>query len=183
MYRTHTCGELRMEDTGEPVALAGWVHRRRDHGGLIFIDLRDGAGITQVVFDPDVDAEMFERASKLGQEWVITVDGEVAERLEANPELDTGRIEVQASSLLVLNPAAVPPFEVSRDLNIDEAQRMRYRYLDLRRERMARNIRLRHRVTQVGSLIRWLPRAGTARVTINASSARYPGIYKPGQAG
>jgi aspartyl-tRNA synthetase len=147
MLRTHTCGELRAAHAGAAVTLAGWVHRRRDHGGLIFVDLRDRHGLTQVVFDPDLDADAFAAAHDLGQEWVIAVDGEVAVRLESNPELDSGEIEVRAVALRVLSASQVPPFEVSRELNIDEGLRMRYRYLDLRRARMARNLRLRHEAT------------------------------------
>ena len=147
MLRTHTCGELRAAQAGTSVTLAGWVHRRRDHGGLIFVDLRDRHGLTQITFDPDLDAAAFEAAHDLGQEWVVAVDGEVAVRLEANPELDTGEIEVRCSALRVLSASQVPPFEVSRELNVEESNRMRYRYLDLRRTRMARNLRLRHEAT------------------------------------
>ncbi len=147
MLRTHTCGELRAAHAGTSVTLAGWVHRRRDHGGLVFVDLRDRHGITQVTFDSDVDAAAFEAAHSLGHEWVVAVDGTVSERIDANPELDTGGIEVRVSALRVLSASQVPPFEVSRELNIDENLRMQYRYLDLRRARMARNLRLRHEAT------------------------------------
>lgn len=110
MLRTHTCGELRAEHVGAPVTLAGWVHRRRDHGGLIFVDVRDRNGLTQVVFDPDAAPAAFEAARDVGHEWVIAVDGTVRPRPEgqANPHLPTGAIEVLAGDLRVLNPARTP---------------------------------------------------------------------------
>ncbi len=146
-YRSHTCGQLRPAHAGQRVTLAGWVHRRREHGGLIFVDLRDRHGLTQVVCDAAAAPEAYAAAAALGNEWVVQVEGEVAARFEANPELATGAIEVRAAAVRVVNAAKVPPFEIARDLNLDEAQRLRYRYLDLRRERMARNLVLRHRVT------------------------------------
>ncbi len=149
MLRTHTCGALRIENAGQAVTLAGWVNRRRDHGGLIFVNLRDRDGLTQVVFDPEASGAAFEAAHALGQEWVVAVDGMVRPRPEgqANPDMATGDIEVLGHALRVLNPSRVPPFEVARDLDLDEAQRLRYRYLDLRRDRMRRNLVLRHEVT------------------------------------
>lgn len=149
MLRTHTCGELRAEHVGVPVTLAGWVHRRRDHGGLIFVDVRDRNGLTQVVFDPDAAPAVFEAARDVGHEWVIAVDGTVRRRPEgqANPHLPTGAIEVLAGDLRVLNPARTPPFEINREQNVDDSTRLRYRYLDLRRQRMQRNMGLRHAVT------------------------------------
>jgi aspartyl-tRNA synthetase len=149
-YRTHTAGELRKKDVGEPVRLAGWVHRRRDHGGLIFVDLRDRWGITQVTFDPEGDAETFGAAEGLRPEWSIAVEGGVVARPEGNenPELPTGEIEVEATSLRVLNESETPPFEVDRERNVDELLRLKYRYLDLRRDRMRENVLFRHRVVK-----------------------------------
>jgi aspartyl-tRNA synthetase len=148
-YRTHSAGELRMDDAGERVRLAGWVHRRRDHGGLIFIDLRDRWGITQVTFHPERDG-IFTSAEQLRPEWSISVEGEVVRRPEGNenPDLPTGMIEVEATGLEVLNPSETPPFEIERDRPVDETLRLKYRYLDLRRERMRDKILLRHRVVK-----------------------------------
>jgi len=150
MDRTHTCGELRAEHIGQPVTLAGWVNRRREHGALAFVDLRDRYGLTQVVFDRAAQPEAFDAAAELGAEWVVAVDGEVAARIpgQENPEMATGAIEVRARVLRVLNPAETPPFEVARELNIDEARRLKYRYLDLRRDRMKANLILRHEVVR-----------------------------------
>jgi aspartyl-tRNA synthetase len=148
-YRTHSAGELRKDNAGEEVRLAGWVHRRRDHGGLIFIDLRDRWGITQVTFHPE-RAEVFSSAARLRPEWSISVEGEVVRRPEgnANPDLPTGAIEVEATGLEILNPSETPPFEIERDRTVDETLRLKYRYLDLRRERMRDKILLRHRVVK-----------------------------------
>jgi aspartyl-tRNA synthetase len=148
-YRTHNAGELRAENAGERVRLAGWVHRRRDHGGLIFIDLRDRWGLTQVTFDPD-RSEIFADAERLRPEWSISVEGEVVRRTEGNenPDLPSGEIEVEATSLAVLNESETPPFEIDRDRPVDELLRLRYRYLDLRRPRMRDNIVFRHRVVK-----------------------------------
>jgi aspartyl-tRNA synthetase len=148
-YRTRNAGELRRENVGERVRLAGWVHRRRDHGGLIFIDLRDRWGITQVTFDPERQA-VFSAAEKLRPEWSVSVGGEVVLRPEGNenPELPTGDIEVEASDLEVLNASETPPFEIDRDRPVDELLRLRYRYLDLRREKMRDAIVFRHQVVK-----------------------------------
>lgn len=148
-YRTHTAGELRAKSVGERVKLAGWVNRRRDHGGLIFIDLRDRWGVTQITFHPE-DAGVFAAAEDLRPEWSISVEGEVMRRPEGNenPELPTGEIEVSATALTVLNQSATPPFEIDRERPVDELLRLRYRYLDLRRERMRENIVFRHRVVK-----------------------------------
>ncbi len=148
-YRTRTAGELRRENVGERVRLAGWVHRRRDHGGLIFIDLRDRWGITQVTFDPE-HREVFSAAEKLRPEWSVSIEGEVVRRPEGNenPDLPTGEIEVEASDLAVLNASETPPFEIDRDRPVDELLRLEYRYLDLRRARMRDNIVFRHRVVK-----------------------------------
>jgi aspartyl-tRNA synthetase len=147
MYRTHTCGELRAHHDSQSVTLAGWVHRRRDHGPLIFIDLRDRYGLTQVVFDAANDAAVHAIASEARSEFVIQVTGTVRTRpAEAiNPELGTGEIELVATSVNVLNPAKQTPLMINRDGNEEEPLRLKYRYLDLRRERMQRNLLLRHR--------------------------------------
>jgi aspartyl-tRNA synthetase len=139
-----------MEHQGQSVTLAGWVHRRRDHGGLIFIDLRDSRGLVQVVFNPATAAEVHETAQRLRSEWVVQVTGVVQPRPEGtvNPSIDTGAIEVAASAIQVLNASKTPPFEVSEDAPIDEALRLQYRYLDLRRPQMRYNIELRHRVVK-----------------------------------
>ncbi len=148
-YRTHTAGELRAENVGERVKLAGWVNRRRDHGGLIFVDLRDRWGVTQVTFHPEA-ADVFAVAEELRPEWNVSVEGEVVKRPAGNenPELPTGEIEVSATALEVLNPSKTPPFEVDRERPVDELLRLKYRYLDLRRPRMRENIIFRHRVVK-----------------------------------
>lgn len=146
--RDHTCGELRAKDEGKTVTLNGWVHRRRDHGGLIFIILRDRYGITQLVFRPDkVSDETMEGAKKLGYEFVISATGKVNKRPDGmiNPEMSTGEIEVEVDKLTVLNPSRTPPFEIEDDVKALEDLRLTYRYLDLRREPLQRNIALRHR--------------------------------------
>ncbi|BCX03575.1 MAG: aspartate--tRNA(Asp/Asn) ligase [Candidatus Roseilinea sp.] len=149
MFKTHTCGELRQEHVGQTVKLAGWVHRRRDHGGVIFIDLRDRFGLTQIVINPANvrSAEVFKLAESLRNEYVIQVEGQVTLRPEgmANPKMPTGAIEVMVSQLTLLNPAKTPPFVIDDDgRDVDENLRLKYRYLDLRRERMARNLSIRH---------------------------------------
>jgi len=150
MLRTHTCGELHSEHTGQQVTLAGWVHRRRDHGGLIFIDLRDRWGLTQIVFDPDINAAMLQVASSLRNEYVVQVTGRVRRRPagQENLELDTGAIEVEGHTLKILNKAKTPPFDINKESSVDEGLRLRYRYLDLRRQRLQRNIVLRHKVVR-----------------------------------
>ena len=150
MLKTHGCGELRAEHAGQAVTLAGWVHRRRDHGGLIFIDLRDRSGITQVVCNPAISAEAHQVASQCRNEYVLQVRGTVHRRPEGlvNPDLPTGEIEVAADEVTVLNPSKTPPIYINIEDDVDEAVRLRYRYLDLRRQRMQRNIILRHRVVK-----------------------------------
>ncbi len=148
MYKTHTCGELRKTDHGKTVTLAGWVNRRRDHGGLIFIDLRDRWGLTQVVFNPDINEEAHKIASALRPEYVVKIKGMVNKRpagLE-NPEMETGEIEIIVQSVEIINTAKTPPFYINKDSSVDEKLRLKYRYLDLRRQRMQKNIILRHQV-------------------------------------
>jgi aspartyl-tRNA synthetase len=151
MYKTHTCGELRPSHAGQTVTLAGWVHRRRDHGGVAFLDLRDRYGIVQITVNPDLAREARAVVEDVRFEWVLRVTGKVQKRPEgmANPKMETGAIEVIAQSIEVLNPAKTLPFMVSgEEQEADENTRLKYRYLDLRRERMSRNIVLRHRVVK-----------------------------------
>ncbi len=146
LKRTHRCGELRATDEGKEVVLMGWVHRRRDHGQIIFIDLRDRAGLVQVVFRQDGAPEAHAKAESLRAEYVVAIEGRVARREKPNPELPTGEIEVIATRLLILNTAQTPPFTIEDETTAVEETRLRYRYLDLRRPRLARNIALRHRI-------------------------------------
>ncbi|HUU63967.1 MAG TPA: aspartate--tRNA ligase [Dehalococcoidia bacterium] len=148
MFRTHSCGELTVEHIGERVTLAGWVHRRRDHGGLVFIDLRDGAGLVQVVFNPEVSGAGHGVATGLRNEYVIQVTGDVAKRPPGteNPNITTGEVEVLVQQVQILNPSKTPPFYINEDIEVEENLRLRYRYLDLRRPRVKQNILLRHRV-------------------------------------
>ena len=150
MLKTHHCGELRACDAGATVTLAGWVHRRRDHGGLIFFDLRDRSGLVQVVCNQDSAPEVREAASALRPECVVQVRGKVLRRPQGleNPELPTGEVEVAASELVLLNPARTPVFYINEESEVDEALRLRYRYLDLRRPRLQRNLILRHRTVK-----------------------------------
>ena len=150
MHRTHRCGELRATDIGQRVVLQGWVHRQRDHGGLIFIDLRDRTGWTQVVFNPEHAREAHEIASAVRSEYVLEVEGEVARRPVGteNPGLPTGEVEVIADRVRVLNASLPVPFSVADEGAVEEPVRLAYRYLDLRRPRMAQNLVLRHRVTK-----------------------------------
>ncbi len=147
MYRTKTCGELRLSDAGSRVTLAGWVQRIRKMGGMTFLDLRDRYGLTQVVFNVENDAALTEAANHLGREYVVQVVGDVAERTSKNPNLPTGDIEIVARELRVLNPSEVPPFTIEDDTDGGDDLRMRYRYLDLRRNCVRRNLELRHRMT------------------------------------
>jgi aspartyl-tRNA synthetase len=145
MLKTHTCGELRAEHIGQTVTLAGWVHRRRDHGGLAFIDLRDHFGLTQLVFNPAAAPDAHKLAYDLRAEYVIRVTGIVAARPEANPALATGAIEVNVTRAEILNAAKNPPFLINVEENVDESLRLKYRFLDLRHERIQRNLTIRHR--------------------------------------
>jgi aspartyl-tRNA synthetase len=148
LTRTHTCGALRAEDVGADVTLLGWVHRVRDLGGLLFIDIRDRAGLTQLVFDKD-DAETMTKAKRLRSEYVIGVKGRVQRRSPetVNPKVTTGEVEVMVRQLVLLNEAKTPPFSIAEDSPVSEEVRLKHRYLDLRRQRLQGNIILRHRVT------------------------------------
>ena len=147
MFRTYTCGELRLADAGKNVTLAGWVQRTRKMGGMTFVDLRDRYGITQLVLNTDVNAELCERANHLGREFVIQVKGQVSERSSKNANLPTGDIEIIVSELNVLNTALTPPFTIEDNTDGGDDLRMKYRYLDLRRTAVRKNLELRHRMT------------------------------------
>lgn len=147
MYRTKTCGELRASDNGSVVTLAGWVQRSRKMGGMTFVDLRDRYGITQLVFNEAVDKELCERANKLGREYCVQVTGKVCERESKNANMPTGDIEVIASELNVLSESLTPPFTIEDNTDGGDDIRMKYRYLDLRRAAVRRNLELRHRMT------------------------------------
>ncbi len=148
MYKTHTCGEIGIKHIGEQITLAGWVHRRRDHGGVTFIDLRDRFGLVQVVADPEEAPEAHAALAEARSEWVLQVNGMVRRRPEGmeNPKLSTGFVEVAATDVRVLNPSNTPPFLINKEEEVDEQTRLRYRYLDLRKDRMRGNLILRHRV-------------------------------------
>lgn len=148
MLKSHNCGELTEEHVGQVVSLAGWVHRRRDHGGLIFIDLRDRSGISQIVFNPEVSQSAHKIASELRNEYVVQLSGKVSRRPPGteNPNLPTGKIEVIANSIQILNTSKTPPFYVNEDVEVDENLSLKYRYLYLRRPRVRDNIILRHKV-------------------------------------
>ena len=150
MLRTKECGELREESIGSQPTLTGWVSRRRDHGGVIFVDLRDRSGIVQVVFDPETSPQAYEIADQFRSEWVVQVKGTVRSRPPGseNPAMETGMIEVAADEATVLNPSLTPPFYISDDVEVDESLRLRYRYLDLRRPAMLSNLVLRHKVVK-----------------------------------
>ena len=147
MYRTNTCGELRLSDAGKQVTLAGWVQRSRRMGGMTFVDLRDRYGITQLVFNEAVDAQLCEQANKLGREFCIQVSGTVSERESKNAKMPTGDIEIIASQLNILSESATPPFTIEDNTDGGDDIRMKYRYLDLRRQAVRRNLELRHRLT------------------------------------
>ena len=147
MFRTNTCGELRLSDQGKEVTLAGWVQRTRKMGGMTFVDLRDRYGITQIVFETEDSPELTEAANHLGREYVVQVKGTVAERTSKNPQLPTGDIEIIAKELNILSPSEVPPFTIEDESNGGDDLRMRYRYLDIRRNPVRRNLELRHRMT------------------------------------
>ncbi len=146
MFRTNTCGELRLSDAGKSVTLAGWVQRTRKMGGMTFVDLRDRYGITQLVFNSEKDAALCDAANKLGREFVIQVTGTVEERYNKNANMPTGDIEIIASSLKILNKSEVPPFTIEDETDGGDDLRMKYRYLDLRRSCVRGNLELRHRM-------------------------------------
>ncbi len=150
-YRTHYCGDLRITDNGQKVKLCGWVENWRDHGGIVFIDLRDLTGITQIVFNPEVSKEVHEIAHKLRAEFVIAIEGEVSPRPEGtvNPKLPTGEIEVIVKKVEILSPAKTPPFIIEDRIEVSENLRLKYRYLDLRRPKMQKNIVIRHKTAQI----------------------------------
>jgi len=149
LRRTHTCGELRESDSGKHAVIMGWVHRRRDLGGVIFIHLRDRDGVTQVVFRADKDAELLKKAEMLGAEYVVAVEGTVEARTAdtINPSIPTGTVEVLATRLLILNESRTPPFPMEETVDVKEDVRLKYRYVDLRRPHMQRNIILRSRIS------------------------------------
>ena len=147
MYRTNTCGELRLSDCGKKVTLAGWVQRLRKMGGMTFIDLRDRYGVSQLVFDEASDKELCDKANNLGREFCIQVTGEVRERQSKNAKMDTGDIEIIASELNILSPSLTPPFKIEDETDGGDDLRMKYRYLDLRRPVVRKNLELRHRMT------------------------------------
>ncbi|HUF37059.1 MAG TPA: aspartate--tRNA ligase [Anaerolineales bacterium] len=150
MYKTHTCGELRAAHAGQQVTLAGWVHRRRDHGGVIFIDLRDRFGLTQIIANPEIAPDAYTALNPARGEWVVRVEGFVRNRPEGleNPKLETGEIELEVHAVTILNESRTPPFLINKDETVDEGRRLKYRYLDLRRESMQTNIILRHRMVK-----------------------------------
>ena len=146
MFRTKTCGELRIANVGEVVKLAGWVQRVRKMGGMTFVDMRDRYGITQIVFNNEIDAALCDAANHLGREFVIQVEGKVAERQSKNANIPTGDIEIIAEKLVVLNRSEVPPFTIEDNTDGGDDLRMQYRYLDLRRSAVRRNLELRHKM-------------------------------------
>ena len=147
MYRTNTCGELRLSDAGKQVTLAGWVQRTRKMGGMTFVDLRDRYGITQLVFNEAADAALCEQANKLGREFCIQAMGKVSERQSKNSKMPTGDIEILVNNLVVLSESLTPPFKIEDETDGGDDLRMKYRYLDLRRPIVRKNLELRHRMT------------------------------------
>ena len=146
MYRSHTCGELRIENVGQSVTLAGWVQKVRNLGAMTFIDLRDRYGITQIVVEENSPAAAREAAAKLGREFVLQVTGNVIERSSKNPKMPTGDVEVAAQEVKILNESQTPPFTIEENSAGGDDLRMKYRYLDLRRPPLQRNMELRHRM-------------------------------------
>jgi aspartyl-tRNA synthetase len=146
MYRTHTCGELRLSHKQQIITLSGWVHRTRKMGGMTFVDIRDRYGVTQLVFNVETDAALCEKANKLGREYVIQVTGEVAQRSNINPNIATGEVEILVSNLQILNEAQTPPFTIEDATDGGDDIRMKYRYLDLRRNSVRNNMILRHQM-------------------------------------
>lgn len=148
MYRTHTCGELRLENIGQPVTLSGWVQKNRDLGGMTFVDIRDRYGITQLVFNMETNEDLCTKARKLGREFVIQIKGKVAERYSKNKNIPTGDIEIEVSELNILNKSEVPPFTIAEETDGGEELLMKYRYLDLRRAPMQKAMMLRHKMAK-----------------------------------
>ncbi|MGE8425260.1 MAG: aspartate--tRNA ligase, partial [Sphingobacterium siyangense] len=148
MHRTHTCGELTLADLGKTVTLSGWVQKSRDLGGMTFIDVRDRYGITQLTFNADDDASLRASARELGREYVIKVTGEVIERSNKNAKISTGDIEIKVSNLEILNAAKLPPFTIEDETDGGDDIRMKFRYLDLRRNPVRENLILRHKTSQ-----------------------------------
>ncbi|MFO7829274.1 MAG: aspartate--tRNA ligase [Bacteroidales bacterium] len=148
MYRTHTCGELRIENVGQNVTLSGWIQAIRNLGGMTFITLRDRYGLTQLVFDDDTTDELKNKAGLLGREFVIKIEGKVVERSSKNPKMPTGEIEIHVEKLDVLNKSEIPPFTIENETDGGDELRMKYRYLDLRRNPVRKNLELRHRMGQ-----------------------------------
>jgi len=146
MYRTHTCGELRIQHVGQTVELSGWVQKSRDLGGMTFIDLRDRYGITQLTFNEADNADLTQKARTLGREFVVQIAGKVVERTNKNPNIPTGDIEINVATLSILNPSKIPPFTIEDDTDGGEEQRMHYRYIDIRRKPILNNLLLRNRV-------------------------------------
>ena len=147
MYRTNTCGELRLQDAGKSVTLAGWVQRTRKMGGMTFVDVRDRYGITQIVFDESADTQLCERANRLGREYCVQIKGIVSERQSKNAKMPTGDIEIMAKEMNVLSESLTPPFTIEDNTDGGDELRMKYRYLDLRRAAVRKNLELRHRMT------------------------------------
>ncbi len=146
MLRTHTCGELRITDVNKRITLSGWVQRSRDLGGMTFVDLRDRYGITQLVFNMEIHADLCKEARKLGREWVISIEGVVEERSNKNAKMATGDVEINVDKITILNESVLPPFTIENNTDGGDELRMKYRYLDLRRPSMKENIELRHRM-------------------------------------
>ena len=149
LKRTHYCGDLRIANVGEEVVLNGWVQKKRNLGGLVFVDLRDIKGISQIIFDTNVSEEAFNKAEKLGSEYVVAVKGIVRERQSKNPNMETGDIEIEATELRVLSKSETPPIYIKDNDNVSEDLRLKYRYLDLRKPSMQRNLVLRSKVARI----------------------------------
>ena len=149
MKRTHMCGDLRSEHIGQTVSLNGWVAKRRNLGGLIFCDVRDKTGISQVVFNDQIPQELFEKADSLRSEYVVGVRGKVAERESKNPDLPTGDVEILAEELVIYSEAETPPIYIKDDDNVDDNLRLKYRYLDLRKKKMQDNLTFRAHLTNI----------------------------------
>lgn len=151
LQRTHYCGQLKAEDAGKEVILMGWVQKRRDHGGLIFVDLRDRTGLVQITFNPEVNKEAHQKADTVRSEYVLAIVGQVALRPEGtiNENLPTGQVEIYVKELRVCSPSKTPPFHIDDKVEVDESIRLKYRYLDLRRPTMQRNLMLRHKVSKI----------------------------------